>query len=129
MDQSTWQEEIKYSENHLMQDHPARGEVRNDVLQGESDGSQLSDNKHVTQKREMISGVFLGIIFIVITFNLDWNSFCQKKGHSFKAVDRFFPVLTILNERPQNDFMWSGDQAQLCMARFLVEYVEKQSTK
>ena len=79
--------------------------VRNDVLQGESDGSQLSDNKRVTQKPEMISGIFLGITFIVIRINLVFNTICQKKGHSFKAVDRFFPVRTILSERPQNHYM------------------------
>ena len=91
MDQSTWQEEIKYSENHVMQNHPARGEVRNDVLQGESDGPQISDNKRVTQKREIISGVFLGIIFIVITFNLDLNSICQKEGSFLQGSGQVFP--------------------------------------
>ena len=84
--------------------------VRNDVLQGESDGSQLSDNKRVTQKPEMISGIFLGITFIVIRINLVFNTICQKKGHSFKAVDRFFPVRTILSERPQNHYMWSRER-------------------
>ena len=74
-----------------MQEDPGRGEVRNDVLQGESDGSQLSDNERVTHKSEMISEVFLGIIFVVITFNLDLKSIRQKKCHSFKAVDRSFP--------------------------------------
>ena len=74
-----------------MQDHPARGKVRNDVLQGESDGSQLSDNKRATQKPEMISGIFLGITFVVIRIDQVFNTICQKKGHSFKAVDRFFP--------------------------------------
>ena len=106
MDQSRWQEEIKYSENQLN----ARGSCtrRGDVLQGESDGSQLADNKRATQKPEMISGVFLGIIFIVITFNRDLNSSCQKKCHSFKSVDI---------------------QARQCMARCLVEYVESSSTR
>ena len=122
-----------------MQEDPPRGDVRNDVLQGESDGSQLSDNKHATQKPEMISGVFLGIIFVVITFNLDLNSVCQKKGHSCKAVDRFFSVLTMWNERPQNDYMWSTEkeihksagniQARLCLASCLVKYVEKAINK
>ena len=46
MDQSSWQEEIWYSEHPpFFQDHPARGEEHNDVLQGESDGSQPLDQK------------------------------------------------------------------------------------
>ena len=84
---------------NLVQEDPAREEVRNDVLQGER------DNKRVTQKPEIISGVLLGKFFVVITFDLDLNSSCQKKGHSLKAVDRSFPLLTIMNERPQNDYI------------------------
>ena len=56
-----------------MQAHPARGEEHTDLLQGESDGSQLSDQQLMTQKPEMISGVFLGTLFIVMTFNQEVN--------------------------------------------------------
>ena len=54
MDQLAGRDQV-FRKSTLMQDHPARGEVHNDVLQGESDGSQLSDNKRVTQKPEMPS--------------------------------------------------------------------------
>ena len=125
---------------NYVQEDPARGEVRNDVLQGESDGSQLSDNKRVTQKSEMISGVFLGIIFIVITFNLDLKSICQKKCHSFKAVDRGFPsshnierkaskIDYIVVQRKNIDKSAGNIQSRLRMADFLVEKVEKQINK
>ena len=46
MEQSSWLEEIRYSEDPSQcQDHPARDEEHNDVLQGESDGSQPSDHQ------------------------------------------------------------------------------------
>ena len=61
MDQSSWQEEITYSEHPpFFQDHPARGEELNDVLQGDSDGLQPLDPKRMASKPELISGVFLG---------------------------------------------------------------------
>ena len=67
--------EIKYSEKStLIQEHPARGEQHNDILRGESDGSQPSDQKTDDCEPEWISGVCLGITFIVITFNPELNS-------------------------------------------------------
>ena len=43
MDQSSWPEETKvFRTSTSIQEHPARGEEHNDVLQGESDGSQPS---------------------------------------------------------------------------------------
>ena len=43
IEQSCWQEEIRYSESN--QDETVRGEEHSDILQGESDGSQLSDQQ------------------------------------------------------------------------------------
>ena len=43
----------------------------------------IQTNKRMTLKPEMISGVFLGTTFIVITVNQELHSSCRKKGHSF----------------------------------------------
>ena len=45
-------------------------------------GLHFQTNKRMTQTPEMISGVFLGTIFIVITFKKELNSTCRKKGPS-----------------------------------------------
>ena len=45
-------------------------------------GLNHQSNKRMTLKPEMISGVFLGIIFIVIAFNQGSNFTCQTNGHA-----------------------------------------------
>ena len=59
-------------------DHPARGEEYNDVLQGESDGSQPLVLVTDDSEARTFFGLSKGTAFIVITL----NSLCRMKNHS-----------------------------------------------
>ena len=56
--------EQAFRESTSFQDRPLRGDEHNGVLQGESDGSQPSDQQTDDTEAQTISGAF-----IVITFN------------------------------------------------------------
>ena len=66
-------------------------------------GLNHQTNKRRTLKPETISGVFLGTVFIVITFNQELNSLCQKRDHSqyhsnINVVSRTNTTLDVLLE-------------------------------
>ena len=63
-----------------IRDHPARGEEYNDVLQGESDGSQPLDTDDGEARNYFWT--IAGNFFIVITLNQELNSMCRLKNHS-----------------------------------------------
>ena len=68
--------DLVFRTSTIIQDHPAQSQEPHDVLPA-SLNHQTS--RHMTLKTEMISGVFLGVMFIVITFNQGSN-FVPNEG-------------------------------------------------
>ena len=76
-------------------------------------GLKHQTNKRMTLKLETVSVVFLETIFIVITFNQELNSTCQKRDHSryhsnIDVVRRTNTTLDVLLES-RIDVFWNVD--------------------
>ena len=56
------------------------------LLKESRTGLTCQTNEQTTPKSDMVFGVFLGIMFIVITFNQEFKSTCLKKGLFFAPL-------------------------------------------
>ena len=82
MEQLSWQEEHWYSEHPLKLRISLNEERNTTMFFKEKRTGLIQTNQLMALKPGANSGVFLGIIFIVITCNQESNSTRQMKGHS-----------------------------------------------
>ena len=105
---------IRYSENPPVLINTLQEQRSTSMFFKESrTGLKHQTNKRMTLKLETVSVVFLEIIFIVITFNQELNSTCQKRDHSryhsnIDVVRRTNTTLDVLLES-RIDVFWNVD--------------------
>ena len=83
MDQSSWHGEIRYSEHppsFRIILHKAKSTTK--FFKESRTGLNQQTNNWMTSNSDTISGVILGVTFIVITLHQELNSVCRSKGHS-----------------------------------------------